>query len=205
MDTAGLPVRPFSCRASFSLLLRAATLSGTLLFLSGKGGASMPPYLFAEPRPAALCDQDVEIFRCTAIMTSGPYNYDEHTCSHVTVAILAQGIHRAQALRLPFLGLHNYTSAEQHYFCFRRVAFFAGAAVLILVLVVFFLLGGTLLLLWYLLRNWSTALETSQRSLHNEPIFRLLLKVAVKGVSQCEFRIFSRTFWVHLSLGPKSK
>ena len=133
MDTAGLPVRPFSCRASFSLLLRAATLSGTLSFLrAAAGGASMPPFLFAEPRAAALCDQDVEICRCTAIMTSGPYyNYAEHTSDHVTVAILAQGIHRAQALRLPFLGpLHNYTSAEQHYFCFRRVAFFAGAAVL---------------------------------------------------------------------------
>jgi hypothetical protein len=30
----------------------------------------------------------------------------------------------------------------------------------------------------------------SQRSLHNEPIFRLLLKVAVKGTQQCEFLNF---------------
>ena len=43
----------------------------------------------------------------------------------------------------------------------------------------------------------TTARAASQRSLHNEPIFRLLLKVAVNGVSQCEFRIFSRTLWVH--------
>ena len=32
--------------------------------------------------------------------------------------------------------------------------------------------------------------EASQRSLHNEPIFRLLLKVAVKGTQQCEFLNF---------------
>ena len=31
---------------------------------------------------------------------------------------------------------------------------------------------------------------SSQRSLHNEPIFRLLLKVAVKGTQQCEFLNF---------------
>ena len=30
----------------------------------------------------------------------------------------------------------------------------------------------------------------SQRSLHNEPIFRLLLKVAVKGTQQCDFLNF---------------
>ena len=32
--------------------------------------------------------------------------------------------------------------------------------------------------------------NTSQRSLHHEPIFRLLLKVAVKGTQQCEFLKF---------------
>ena len=31
---------------------------------------------------------------------------------------------------------------------------------------------------------------TSQRSLHNAPIFRLLLKVAVKGTHQCDFLNF---------------
>ena len=35
--------------------------------------------------------------------------------------------------------------------------------------------------------------HTSQRSLHNEPIFRLLLKVAVKGTQQCEFLNFCGT------------
>ena len=33
-------------------------------------------------------------------------------------------------------------------------------------------------------------IHLSQRSLHNEPIFRLLLKVAVKGTQQCEFLNF---------------
>ena len=33
-------------------------------------------------------------------------------------------------------------------------------------------------------------METSQRSLHNAPIFRLLLKVAVKGTHQCDFTNF---------------
>ena len=32
--------------------------------------------------------------------------------------------------------------------------------------------------------------ETSQRSLHNAPIFRLLLKVAVNGTHQCDFLNF---------------
>ena len=32
----------------------------------------------------------------------------------------------------------------------------------------------------------------SQRSFHNEPIFRLLLKVAVKGAHECELRNISR-------------
>ena len=35
-----------------------------------------------------------------------------------------------------------------------------------------------------------SATSASQRSLHNEPIFRLLLKVAVKGTQQCEFHNF---------------
>ena len=35
--------------------------------------------------------------------------------------------------------------------------------------------------------------HTSQRSFHNEPIFRLLLKVAVKGTQQCEFLNFCGT------------
>ena len=35
--------------------------------------------------------------------------------------------------------------------------------------------------------------SVSQRSLHNEPIFRLLLKVAVKGTQQCEFLNFCGT------------
>ena len=34
------------------------------------------------------------------------------------------------------------------------------------------------------------AMRTSQRSLHNAPIFRLLLKVAVNGTHQCDFHIF---------------
>ena len=33
----------------------------------------------------------------------------------------------------------------------------------------------------------------SQRSLHNAPIFRLLLKVAVKGTHQCDFLNFCGT------------
>ena len=33
--------------------------------------------------------------------------------------------------------------------------------------------------------------RTSQRPIQNEPIFRLLLKVAVKRVHHCEFRNFS--------------
>ena len=37
-------------------------------------------------------------------------------------------------------------------------------------------------------------LRTSQRSLHNAPIFRLLLKVAVNGTHQCDFHNFCGTF-----------
>ena len=51
--------------------------------------------------------------------------------------------------------------------------------------------SGALLLLR---SEWDTRLlvtcSSSQRSLHNEPIFRLLLKVAVKGMQQCEFLNF---------------
>ena len=42
---------------------------------------------------------------------------------------------------------------------------------------------------------------SSQRSLHNAPIFRLLLKVAVKGMHQCDFTNFWGTFgFQHLQL-----
>jgi hypothetical protein len=41
------------------------------------------------------------------------------------------------------------------------------------------------LVLLNLMHHWS-----SQRSLHNAPIFRLLLKVAVKGTHQCDFLNF---------------
>ena len=34
---------------------------------------------------------------------------------------------------------------------------------------------------------WAAGQEPSQRSLHNAPIFRLLLKVAVNGTHQCDF------------------
>ena len=43
---------------------------------------------------------------------------------------------------------------------------------------------------------WQRAYAASQRSLHNAPIFRLLLKVAVKGTHQCDFLNFCR------DLGP---
>ena len=36
----------------------------------------------------------------------------------------------------------------------------------------------------------ATTSVTSQRSLHNAPIFRLLLKVAVNGTHQCDFLNF---------------
>ena len=36
----------------------------------------------------------------------------------------------------------------------------------------------------------ATTSATSQRSLHNAPIFRLLLKVAVNGTHQCDFLNF---------------
>ena len=40
---------------------------------------------------------------------------------------------------------------------------------------------------WYGLGTYHHA---SQRSLHNAPIFRLLLKVAVNGTHQCDFLNF---------------
>ena len=49
----------------------------------------------------------------------------------------------------------------------------------------------------------------SQRSLHNAPIFRLLLKVAVKGTHQCDLHNFGGTFgfqqieWKTLSQGRR--
>ena len=39
--------------------------------------------------------------------------------------------------------------------------------------------------------------RVSQRTLQNEPIFRLLLKVAVKGAHKCEFLNFWKPLWVH--------
>ena len=38
--------------------------------------------------------------------------------------------------------------------------------------------------------NMATTPSVSQRSLHNAPIFRLLLKVAVNGTHQCDFPNF---------------
>ena len=40
------------------------------------------------------------------------------------------------------------------------------------------------------LQRGGTATRASQRSLHNAPIFRLLLKVAVNGMHQCDFLNF---------------
>ena len=47
-----------------------------------------------------------------------------------------------------------------------------------------------------------TLQTASQRSLHNEPIFRLLLKVAVKGTQQCEFLNFCGVYSPILTLAP---
>jgi len=44
-----------------------------------------------------------------------------------------------------------------------------------------------------LLRSWCHGVA-SQRSLHNAPIFRLLLKVAVNGTHQCDFLNFCGGF-----------
>ena len=49
--------------------------------------------------------------------------------------------------------------------------------------------------------------ETSQRSLQNESIFRLLLKVAVKGAYQCGLNNFFRGLWLqhcYISRFPQS-
>ena len=43
---------------------------------------------------------------------------------------------------------------------------------------------------WYLMIHLSKYEAPSQRSLHNAPIFRLLLKVAVNGTHQCDFLNF---------------
>ena len=57
-----------------------------------------------------------------------------------------------------------------------------------------------------LLPKWTHSLtrpsSVSQRSLHNEPIFRLLLKVAVKGTQQCEFLNFCGVYSPILTLAP---
>ena len=39
----------------------------------------------------------------------------------------------------------------------------------------------------HLYKSDCSALTASQRSLHNAPIFRLLLKVAVNGTHECDF------------------
>ena len=44
-------------------------------------------------------------------------------------------------------------------------------------------------------RPCATESCASQRSLHNAPIFRLLLKVAVKGTHQCDFLNFCGAIW----------
>ena len=44
--------------------------------------------------------------------------------------------------------------------------------------------------------------EASQRSLHNAPIFRLLLKVAVNGTHQCDFLNFCGGFGSQQSVAP---
>ena len=46
-----------------------------------------------------------------------------------------------------------------------------------------------------------SAPPASQRSLHNAPIFRLLLKVAVNGTHQCDFLNFCGPFGVQQLLG----
>jgi hypothetical protein len=46
----------------------------------------------------------------------------------------------------------------------------------------------------------ASSLHLSQRSLHNAPIFRLLLKVAVNGTHQCDFLEFLRGL-----LGPNNQ
>ena len=48
----------------------------------------------------------------------------------------------------------------------------------------------------YILQYSQFLFFTSQRSLHNAPIFRLLLKVAVNGTHQCDFLNFWRIPWI---------
>ena len=49
-------------------------------------------------------------------------------------------------------------------------------------------------------RPCATESCASQRSLHNAPIFRLLLKVAVKGTHQCDFLNFCGAIWPQQSI-----
>ena len=49
-------------------------------------------------------------------------------------------------------------------------------------------------------RHCATESCASQRSLHNAPIFRLLLKVAVKGTHQCDFLNFCGAIWPQQSI-----
>ena len=48
----------------------------------------------------------------------------------------------------------------------------------------------------YILQYSQFLFFTSQRSLHNAPIFRLLLKVAVNGTHQCDFINFCGILWI---------
>ena len=65
-----------------------------------------------------------------------------------------------------------------------------GASVLILAVCVMWTPPRSASLLRKLAPCFWTHPCTSQRSLHNAPIFRLLLKVAVKGTHQCDFANF---------------
>ena len=49
---------------------------------------------------------------------------------------------------------------------------------------------------------WAHRCHPSQRSLHNAPIFRLLLKVAVNGTHQCDFSNFCGAYGSQLPLLP---
>ena len=45
-------------------------------------------------------------------------------------------------------------------------------------------------MVWQHEQPWVWEMWSSQRSLHNAPIFRLLLKVAVNGTHQCDLSNF---------------
>ena len=49
---------------------------------------------------------------------------------------------------------------------------------------------------------WAPRCSPSQRSLHNAPIFRLLLKVAVNGTHQCDFSNFCGAYGSQLPPPP---